>query len=196
MTNGALAAEPAHEAAEFAFALDPPDRGLLAWSQADGALRAAIVRPGTPTKVVELGSGHAGQSCLTRTKAWVSSGDQFVAFDDAGATPHVLPNHELVGCDATAVLLRRAGHRYSVCNETCRVAELTAKPNAVPAIAGGQVIAVAAQQHVLALWSEKAPPRFFRLPAQIEPKLVVAGDKVVDVIGRSEGKLAIARLRW
>jgi len=195
IANGALAAEPAHDAAEFAFALDPPGRGLLAWSNTAGALQASIVRPGTPTKIVDLGSGHAGQSCLTATKAWVSSDDQFISFDDAGATPHVLPNHLLVGCDATSVLLRRAGHRYSVCTETCRIAELEAKPDALPALVGGKVIAVATNQKVLAVWREKQPPRYFRLPAPLDPKLVHATAEVIDVIGASGGKLVIARVR-
>ncbi|MBA2544943.1 MAG: hypothetical protein H0V17_35195, partial [Deltaproteobacteria bacterium] len=179
---------------DYAFAVDPPARGLLAWS-AKGALRGTIVKPGTPTKIVELGSGHTGVSCMTATHGWIASGDQFVSFDDTGATPRVLPGHELIGCDASAVLLRKAGQRYSVCTQSCRIVDLQAGTDALPALSGGQVIAVAASQRVLAVWREKATPLYFSLPSTMTPKLVHATAKVIDVIGETDQGLAIARVK-
>ncbi len=207
--TGALLPGTPTDVDDYAFALDPPARGLLVWST-KGALRGILVRVDPPIpaaataggpaptaagKPVELGSGHTGLSCLTATHGWVASGDQFVAFDEASATPHVLPGHELIGCDATSVLLRNAGHRYSVCGAACRVVELAAGGDAVPGLAGGAAIAVASRQHVIAVWLEKGPPRYFALPSSIKPKLVHATAKLIDVIGETEEGLAIARIK-
>jgi hypothetical protein len=183
------------EADDYAFALAPPARGLLAWSTA-GALRGALVKPNAAPKVVDLGSGTTGLSCLTATHGWIASGDQFVRFDDTGATPHVLPGHELVGCDDTSVLLRKAGHRYSVCTQTCRIVELQGAGDAVPALSGGQVIAVGTSHKVLAVWREKGPPSYFVLPDAIKPRLVHATAKVIDVIAENETQgMVIARIK-
>ncbi len=196
-TGTALEPQPPHPANSYAFSLDPPNRGLLAWSD-DGALHAMIVGAGNPSPhVVDLGSGTAGQSCLTSHGAWVSGGSgQFVELaDDPSQTPrpHVLLDHELVGCDATSVLLRNAGHRYAVCDQTCRNVELVAKPAALPALSGGKVIAIAVEQRVLAVWREKAGTVYFALPSPIRPRLVHASATVVDVIAESEAGLVIAR---
>ena len=189
------------DAEDYSFAIAPPSRGLVAWS-AGGKLRATIVRPNTPIsidkpgfKVTELGTGHAGQACLSATHGWVANGDRFISFDDNGATPHVLPGHELIGCDATSVLLRQAGHRYAVCDNACRIVELAAGGDAVPGLAGGAAIAVASRQHVIAVWREKAEPRYFALPSAFKPKLVHGTAKVIDVIGEGEDGLAIARIK-
>jgi hypothetical protein len=202
VTGEAVDAGTPNDADDYAFAVDPPAagqpytaaRGLLVWS-AKGALKGAIVRPAAPTKIVDLGSGSTGVSCMTATHGWVASGDQFVSFDDAGATPRVLPGHELIGCDATSALMRKAGQRYSVCAQACRIVDLQAGTDALPALSGGQVIAVAGSQRVLAVWREKAPPLYVRLPSAIKPKLVHATAKVIDVIGESYQGLVIARVK-
>ena len=199
---------PPTDADDYSFAIDPPNRGLIAWSSKD-VVRGMIVRPGVAAKPVELGSGHTGLSCLTASHGWVASDDEFIAFDDTTATPQVIPGHELVGCDATSVLLRQAGHRYTVCSTpspstpgalpsrqpSCRVVELAAGGDAIPGLSKGLAIAVASRQKVVAVWTEKQKePRYFVLPATFTPKLVHANDKVLDVLGETADGLAIARV--
>jgi hypothetical protein len=195
VANGKLVTEPLHDAARYAFALDPPNRALLAWSSG-GALAAAIIKPGTPTKIVALGSGEPGQSCMTSTHGWVSSPPQFVSFDDAGARPHLMTaDSELIECDATSALLRGAGHRYAICtHDDCRLAELMARPLAMPALMGGQVIAVATRRGVLGVWREKGPPLYFAMPEPVRVNLVHANAKQIDLIGSTDKGLVIVRV--
>jgi len=217
---GALELGTPSDADDYAFALAPPRRGLVAWS-AKGALQAQLVTPlppppppppgatappapPAPPRPVALGAGHAGLSCLTDKHAWITSGDQFVAFDGTRGATHELPGEELIGCDAAAVLIRDAGHRYAVCTvaagdpppaePSCRVVELTAGAGAVPGLAGGQVVAVGVRHRVLAVWREGVAPRYFALPATFTPRLVHATAKVIDVVGEADAGLAIARV--
>ncbi len=216
------------DAEDYAFALDPPKRGLLAWST-KGQMHGVLVSPpeylpppavgsgsgsAAPVlaplpKPVDLGAGNTGLSCLTRTHGWMASGARFVAFDATRASSVEVPGHELIGCDATSVLLREAGHRYSVCmfeslhaiptnpevpaTPQCRVVDLVAGVDALPALSAGKVIAVATRQRVLAVWREKADVTYFVMPQTFKPKLVQATEKVLDVLGETDEGLAVVR---
>jgi hypothetical protein len=213
-------AGPSEDAAVRDAASPPTDAAADAQLDANGdADTDAMVEERDPTilrnfsfddaKPLELGSGHTGLSCLTSLHGWVASGEQFVAFDDTTSSPHVLPGHEMVGCDATSVLLRQAGHRYSVCSTpspmtpgalpstrpACRVVELAAGGDAIPGLTNGLAMAVASRQKVLAVWIEKQKEaRYFVLPATFKPKLVHANAKALDVLGETDDGLAIARV--
>jgi len=217
------------EAEDYAFAVDPPQRGLLAWS-AKGELHGALVTPPSPApppaagsgsaapapprtlpavRIVALGAGHTGLSCLTKTHGWMASGERFIAFDATSASSVELPGHELIGCDETSVLLREAGHRYTVCTlglprpiptnpevaptPECRVVELTAGADAMPALSAGKVIAVATRQRVLAVWREQADATYFVMPQAFKPRLVQATEKLLDVLGETDEGLAVVR---
>lgn len=227
---GAAGFEPGApiETDDYAFALDPPNRGLVAWSTKNtlhGQLveltRTGTVQAGSGSattvalphaKPIELGAGHSGLSCLSRRHGWIASSEQLFAFDDKEKLSVEMRDHELVGCDASAVLMREAGHRYSVCGVTpvrvlpktgpgavipaklvCRVVELPAGPDALPGLSSGKAIAVAARQRVLAVWKEGAEVRYFVMPVAFKPKLVQATEKIVDLLGETDDGLAILR---
>lgn len=151
ITGGAFDAGVPVDADDYAFALDPPDRGLVAWSSKE-QLRAMLVTLAAPAppvvgagsgappappvqRPVELGAGHTGLSCLTAKHGWIQSGEQFLAFDNTMSISVAMPGHELIACDATSLLVRQAGHRYGICTVQPAVA-LTPDAPAVPAKAG------------------------------------------------------------
>ncbi len=196
--NGPFAADKPIEVGRMAFAMDPTGRGLVAWTgpTEDGPLRGFIAKDGTPPKIVELGAGFAAQACLTPTQAWVGGENQFIAFDDAGATPHVLPEHELVGCTAEGALLHKYGStHYAVCAETCRIADLTGlRPTSVATVAGGKVQAIRARGRVIGVWTEGKPPRFFATEQAVTPTLAYSNGRVIDVLGETEDRAVVVRL--
>ncbi len=181
------------------FALDPGGRGLVAWSPADaddGVIRGFIAKDGTPPKIVVLGAGIASQACLTPTTAWVGGEDQFISFDDTGAVPHVLPDHELLGCSTEGALLHKYGTtHFAVCGDTCRVADLTGlRPTNIAALAGGKVHAIRARGHVIGVWTEGKPPRFFTTATTFTPTLAYSNGKTIDVLGETESSAVVVRL--
>ncbi len=197
--GAAFTADKPIEVGRMAFALDPVGRGLVAWSPGTvdgGALRGFIAKDGAPPKIVELGTGFATQACVTATKGWVGGGDQFVSFDDTGAVPHVLPEHELLGCSAEGALLHKYGStHYAVCGDTCRVADLSGlRPTSIAAVAGGRVYAIRTRGHVIGVWTEGKPPRFFATASAVTPTLAYANDKTIDVLGETDDAAVVLRL--
>ncbi len=192
----ALTEEKPIETSSHTFAVDVAGRALLAWSTIDGALLGTIITPGTPTTVVPLGSGSANASCITAKHAWIASYDQFVSFDGVSATPHALPGHELVSCDAGAALFRDlAAKRYAVCTTECRMVAIRGeRPNSMAALADGHVITVATRGPVLGVWREKGAPIFVSVPAGITPRLVQATAKVVDILADTEAGSVVVRV--
>ena len=202
------------EADLYSFAVSPPERGMLTWSHR-GKLRGIIARPGTdvsaPLAAVALGAGDVGQSCLTAKYGWIASGDQLVAFDGATAFRVEMPDHEMIGCDASSVLLRQSGHRYAVCGMTvptqglgsgappppspsCRTVDLPAGIDAIPGLSGGRVVAVASRQRVLAVWREQADVAYFVMPETFKPRVLQATNKLLDVLGETDEGLAVVRV--
>ncbi len=195
-TSGAFLADKPVASERVGFALDPAGRGVVVWTTADGTMRGEIVRGGTPAKIVELGAGYPGQVCLTATKAWVGGDSQYVTFDDAGATPHVLPEHELLGCGERAALMHKfASSHYAVCSDTCRIADLgNARSSSVATLVGDKVVAIQARDHVLGVWRENGEPRFFSLSAAVTPTAAMSDGKVIDVLGTTADGVVVVRL--
>ncbi|CAN5891607.1 hypothetical protein BH11MYX3_BH11MYX3_28950 [soil metagenome] len=179
-------------------ALDPSGRGLVAWSlpTEEGHANGFIAKDGTKPTIVDLGSGYASQSCLTPTKGWVGGEDQFISFDDTGAVPHVLPEHELLGCFTEGALLHKYGStHYAVCGDTCRVADLTGlRPTTIAAVAGGKVYAMRTRGRVIGVWTEGKPARFFAMPTSITPTLATSNGKVIDVLAETDTAAVVVRL--
>ena len=197
-TGAAFVPDKAIEPGRITAALDPAGRGLVAWSAptGDGPMRGFVAADGTPPKIIELGSGFPGQSCLTPTKGWIAGSDQLVAFDATGATPHVLPEHELLGCTAEGALLHHYGStHYAICAETCRGADLIAlRPTNIATIAGGKVHAIRTRGRVVGVWTEGAAPRFFTTDKAMTPTLAASNGKVIDVLGETEDGVVLVRL--
>ena len=197
-TGAAFVADKPLEVGRLTFALDPAGRGLVAWSAptTDGPMRGFLATDGALPKVVELGSGSPEQSCLTPTKGWIAGTDVLVAFDAAGATPHVLPEHELLGCTAEGALLHHDGStHYTICADGCRGADLIAlRPTSIATIAGGKVHAIRTRGRVVGVWTEGAPPRFFTIDKPLTPTLAASNGKVIDVLGETEDGVVIVRL--
>ncbi len=195
MSAGPAAIDRPVDPQQTAYGIDPSGRAAIAWSTPDGALHGMLLRPGAPAKPVELGSGDPGLVCLTADRAWVAAGEQYVAFDDAGATPHVLPHDSLVGCSATAALLEQTTQRYAVCTTSCREVDLSAaRYNVIATLAGDKVVAVATRGNVLALWRENAAPEFFATDAPIDPRYALSDGRVLDVVAAADVGVVVARI--
>jgi hypothetical protein len=194
--GGAFSADKPVTFERLEFAVDPGGRGLVVWTTEDGAMHGQIVRGGGPAKTIELGSGYPGPSCLTATKGWVGGETQFVTFDETGATPHVLPQHELLGCGDSAALLHKfASTHYAVCSDTCRIADLTnARPSTIATLVGDKVAAIHVRDHVIGVWRENAAPQFFALPAVVTPKVAISDGKVIDVLAESADGVVLVRI--
>ncbi|MBL9014987.1 MAG: hypothetical protein JNL83_12465 [Myxococcales bacterium] len=197
-SGGAFTAEQPHEVGRITFAIDPRGTALVAWSslEVEGTLHALVARDGRPVAVRDLGPGvYANASCLTRSGAWIRAREHFVRLAEA-ATPHDLPEHELLGCSAEAALLHRFGTaHYAVCGESCRSADLAAmRPSPVATIAGDKVVAITARDRVLAVYTEGKPPAFYALDKPFRPTFAHSDGKVVDVVGTDSDGVAIARV--
>ena len=195
-TAGAITGDPPFAVSRAVLALSPAGRALLAWNTPDGAMRGMLAKGAAVTRPMDLGSGFAGQACLTATHGWVGDEAQFMSFDDTAATPHVLPQHELLGCNDQAALLHKVGSTsYAVCTEACRVAELrNTKSSPVATLVNDKVVAVRTRDHVLGLWRENAEPVFFTTPLAVTPRTAISDGKVVDVIGSTSEGLVVARV--
>lgn len=197
--QGPFAAEKPFEVGRIAFAIDPGGRSLVAWTEMTGdeIVRGFIAADGAPVRVQGLGQGDLTTgACLTRTHGWLRGYDQLVAFDDKAATPHALPEHELLGCSADAALLHRFDStHYAVCSDACRGVDFPGtRASAVAAVAGGKVVAFAARGHVLGVYAEGKPAVFYALEKPFTPTFAYASGTGVDVVGEDADGIGIAHL--
>lgn len=179
--------------------IDPAGRVLVAWSDGSGAIRGGILHPDEPTKWIDLGSGDLeprDRSCIADRTGWLATGDQVIAFDDAGVRPRVLPEHTLVGCTRDAALLHERGtSKIAVCKTECRIVQIAnAHPAGIPVVVGDRVNVVASSRKVIATWSEGGSVRYFALDDAFVPQYATSDGKVIDVVGQTPSGLAIARL--
>lgn len=195
-TGGPFVLDPPIDIGRATFSVDPAGRGLVGWSTPDGALKAVIARTGAAATPIELGSGDARTSCLTATQGWVGDGSQIVSFDDKGPRPHVLPDHELLGCTASAALLHKLGTtHYVVCTEQCRVADLTGtRSSHIATVVGDKVVAIRTRGHVLGLWREGGAPTYFAMSSPVTPILALTDGKVIDVLATIKDGVVIVRI--
>jgi hypothetical protein len=197
--GSAFAAEKPFEVGRIAFAIDPGGRSLVAWSpiEDEGAIRAFIATDGAPVATREIGSGFATGACLTAKHGWVRGDDQVISFDATTAVPRVLPGHELLGCTADAALLHRyTTAHYAVCTgQQCRSADIeNMRPSSIATIAGGKVVAIAARDRVLGVYTEGKPPRFYVVDKRFRPTVAYSDGTVVDVLGEDTDGVGIARI--
>ena len=202
--GAAFVAEKRVDVGRIASAIDPGGRGLVAWEAPpgpkgdpeSGPTRGFIATTGAAPTIVELGSGAPSSACLSATRGWVAVQDQLVGFDGKTATPHVLPEHELLGCTMDGALMHKyASAHFVVCNDTCREAEIASlRPTNVATIAGGKVIAIRTRGRVIGVWSEGVAPRFFATEKSVTPTLAYSDGKVVDVLGETEDAAVVVRI--
>ncbi len=185
-------------------AFDPiAGRALVSWAElpplsaraavdpdAPGPLAGVIVQNGAPVQPVTLGTGDPVYSCLSRRHGYVvTSNDELLRFDASGVTPlEVASGFSLEGCGASGVLLADAGTtRYTVCDDGgCRLVTLqNARPSEHATLASDHVVSVAVRERVLAVWSEKSPPTFYRLPEKVVPRKVISDGTSIDVLAES-----------
>ncbi len=185
-------------------AFDPiAGRALVSWAElpplsaraavdpeAPGPLVGTIVQNGAPIQVVNIGTGDPIHSCLSRRHGFVvTSNQELMRFDASGAMPMEIDrDHSLVGCGASGALLSEYGStRFTVCDDAgCRLVELKgARPSDYAALASDHVVSIAVRERVLAVWSEKAPPAFYRLPEKVVPRKVISDGKTIDVLAES-----------
>ncbi len=185
-------------------AIDNTGRAMIAWngfSKEDDKSEVARLRglitkgDGTP-KILELGTGYAGSACMTATHGWVGDSAQAISFDDTNAVPHLLPQHELLGCTAdTALLHKLASSHYVACKDTCRTVEM---PNLtsthVATVAAGKVQAIRARGGVIGVWRESATPLFYATGIALTPIMATSDGKVIDVLGTSDDGVLIVRI--
>jgi hypothetical protein len=186
-------------------AFDPvAGRALLSWAElpppskrpteeemdAPTALVGAIVQNGAPVQTVQLGSGSPAVSCLSRRHGYVVTYQDVLRFDAAGGTPLQVDTNKfsLEGCGAGGALFADSGTtRYTACDDAgCRLVDLRgARPSELSALANDHVISVAVRERVLAVWSEKAAPTYYRLPEKVVPRKVISDGKTIDVLCES-----------
>ncbi|CAN5919406.1 hypothetical protein BH11MYX2_BH11MYX2_14010 [soil metagenome] len=158
--------------------MDPADR-LTALS------RAALLKPGAAPRLVKLPPGVPTQSCMTDGAAWIAfDGSSAMRIDDAGASTAMPVEGNMVGCGERAALFSTGGLDYTVCAKDCHPVHLNnARASQVAAVSDEKVIAVRAQERILAVWVEGAEPQFFAMPDVYEPHGAIANGKFLDVIG-------------
>ncbi len=203
-SGGPFAVDKPLEAERTVVAIDPGGRVMLAWNgfsttddeTATARLRGFITTGDAAPKIVELGTGYAGSACLTATHGWVGDSSQAISFDDSGAVPHLLPQHELLGCTKDAALLHNSGtSHYVVCTQSCRVVNMASlKSTHVATVAGGKVQAIRARGGVLGVWRENAAPVFYATGSTLQPMLATSDGKVIDVLATTDEGLVIARV--
>lgn len=190
-------------------AFDPiAGRALMAWAElpplsvrasvdpeGSPALVGTLVHDGSPVQTVAIGTGQPMYSCQSRRHGFVVNTDgQAFRFDASGATQLTVdPQAELAGCGAGGALFAVANTtRFTACDgSTCRAVDLRgARPSNHAALANDHVISVAVRERVLAVWSEKSKPAFYRLPEKVVPRKVISDGKTIDVLCESgtEGK--------
>jgi hypothetical protein len=185
-------------------AIDNTGRVMIAWNGFSkdnneseiARLRGLITKGDAPPKILELGTGYAGSACLTATQGWVGDSAQAISFDEAGAVPHLLPQHELLGCTKdTALLHKMSSQHYVACKDTCRTVEI---PNLtsthVATVAGDKVQAIRARGGVIGVWRESAPPLFYATGTAMTPMMATSDGKVIDILGTTEDGVVIARI--
>jgi hypothetical protein len=195
-----LVADKPIEIEQLAFAIDPAGRALVAYNDADGALRGFIARGAAPVKPIELGAVTAGGACLTAKRAFIAgpSTDQAVSFDtETGAVTQVdAARHDLLGCTTEAALLhQRDSSHYTVCGTDCRIAVLQGmRPSKIATLAGDQVVAAVVRDQVLGVWREKGPPTYYGVGKQVTLQFAVSDGKVIDLVAETGDGLAIVRV--
>ncbi|MFN0253893.1 MAG: hypothetical protein ACKV2T_43920 [Kofleriaceae bacterium] len=171
--------------------LPPPSkRALDDESDAPTALVGAIVQNGAQVQTVQLGSGSPSVSCLSRRHGYVVTYQDVLRFDASGATPLEVDTDKfsLEGCGAGGALFADAGTtQYTACGDNgCRLVDLRgARPTEHAALANDHVVSIAVRERVLAVWSEKSPPAFYRLPEKVVPRKVISDGKTIDVLAES-----------
>ncbi|HEU0036364.1 MAG TPA: hypothetical protein VFQ53_37385 [Kofleriaceae bacterium] len=201
VTAGKVVVEKPIDIDDHAFAAAPNGRGraAIAWADPEGGLHATLVRPGLPTKIVDLGSGHPDRVCVTATHAWVATdADEFFSIDEAGIVmPHVLDGHDLVGCTEKAALIRDNGARnkYVVCKAECTKADIrSTNANAWPALAGDEVVSISTRGNVIGVFRQRGEPSFYAMPAAVGLHFAQATTKVVDVLAHTTKGATIIRV--
>lgn len=201
---GPFVADKPFEMERTAVAIDPTGRVMLAWNgfstltdeTATARLRGFITKGDAAPKILELGTGYAGSACLTATHGWVGDSAQVISFDDTAAVPHVLPQHELLGCTADTALVHRMGtSHYVACKETCRVVDLVGLTSThVATVAGDKVQAIRSRGSVLGVWREGGQPVFYSTGVVLTPRVAISDGKVIDVLATNEDGLVIVRV--
>lgn len=186
-------------------AFDPiAGRAMIVWEEEPSPSARASVDPelpkpivgviaqdGAALKTISLGNGFPILSCISRHHGFVSTSErQLIRFDAAGdiAMLPIESGFRLSGCGAGGSLLEHDNTtRYQVCTDAgCRMAELQgARPAEHATLASDHVVAVDARERVLAVWSEKSPPAFYRLPEKVVPRKVISDGKTIDILAES-----------
>ena len=200
---GKLAADKPIEIEQLAFATDPAGRALVAYNDAEGALRAFVSRGAAKAPPRELGTTLAGGACLTAKRGWIAGGGaddhQMVSFDleTGDVTRYPAPRHDLLGCTADTALLHLGyAAAYTVCSEQqCRGATLQGmKPSKIATLAGDQVVAATLRDHVLGVSREQGPPTFYAIGKHLTLRFAMSDGKVLDLIAESGDGLVIVRV--
>ncbi|MGE0872882.1 MAG: hypothetical protein AB7P03_30280 [Kofleriaceae bacterium] len=204
--GGSFKADPPIDVSRYGYAVEPSGRAVFAWGDDDGVIRGEILHGGHAAKRIEVGSGLVNRACLTATRAWIAGAGQFISFDDAGAVPHVLTEHIMLGCTDRAALAHLPNTtRFAVCSDACRVATVKARtspPTAAPAgssvvatVVGDRVAVIDTQDRVLGVMSETTAPRFYALPTPVRLHYAITDGKVLDVVASKDaGELVIVRI--
>jgi len=202
--GGPFTADKPVEMERSAVAIDPAGRLLVAWNDlakdddraVSAQLRGFLSKGDVAPKIVDLGTGYAGSACLTTTHGWVGDSTQVISFDDTAAVPHVLPQHELLGCTRdTALLHKLASSHFVACKDTCRIVDLTnLKSTHVATVAGDKVQAIRARGKVIGVWRETAAPVFYAADVEITPMMATSDGKVIDILGTTTEGVVIARV--
>jgi len=203
-TGGPFTVDKPIEMERSAVAIDPAGRLLVAWNglskeddqTVSAQLRGFVSKGDVAPKIVEIGTGYAGSACLTTTHGWVGDSTQAISFDDTAAVPHVLPQHELLGCTRdTALLHKLASSHYVACKDTCRIVDLTnLKSTHVATVAGDKVQAIRARGEVIGIWREAAAPVFYATDVEVTPMMATSDGKVIDILGTTTEGVVIVRV--
>jgi hypothetical protein len=205
--GGVVTADPAIKIDVGTASADLDGRAAVVWTTADKMNRALLVRSGGQD-AFELPASFAGPPCLTNDRVWVAANEPEVFAFGGGKPLERIPVTEasgLQGCTGDAAVVRRHDrHRdVSICTDRCRQVSI---PSGAPEYAaataiGGKLVAIAAHDGVVGVWSEGKPPVFYALPTKSVPEFVhgypamaLTDGKVIDVIARGPSGHVLIRV--
>jgi len=181
-------------------------RVLVLWRDLKSKLHGKIVQPGQPDKVLAVGDDpvEAAESmdavCLTRDRAWLSTGSGMVGLGDT-ALPGGVSTH-LLGCTPEAAIGKTGPAVYAICTQAgCREEKGTpSRLHATVTAQNGKLIFAAIRGGVLAVWRDGAA-RYFTVPGDAElasshgaPAMMLSDGKVLDIVAQTEADYVILRV--
>jgi hypothetical protein len=182
-------------------ASDADGRVAIVWQTDEKRYQAKLVGDDRP---ILLPGEPSSQPCLSRDRAWVTSGTQIIGFG-GGKLSHAEAFGELLGCAPDGAIVRMGGspQQFMICSDQCRSAQpgKGAPTYATTTLIGGKLVSIVEHSGVLAVWREGGETQFFSLPepahpvqAHEWPAMALTDGKVLDILARGAKTFVIVRV--